>query len=210
MAAAPEWLSLDPDEEIVWTGAPRLRRIISNVATFAFWSLGGFVVAFVVTNVLNIALPVPDIAVWGIAVGWALLQAIGPVKAYLRTTNIDYVLTDRNIYKKSGVWSENVTRIGVDKIQNTQLQKDFFGNLFDYGTIRISTAGASGVELSIEDLDNPDELRSELRSRIAQASERDQRERGAGSEIDPETIQALVDEATKMRETAETIERNLT
>jgi uncharacterized membrane protein YdbT with pleckstrin-like domain len=206
MAATPEWLSLAPDEEVVWTGAPRMRRVLSNVARFAVWSLVGFVVAFAVTRLFPLELPVPDLAVWGIAVLWTLVQALNPLGAYLRTRNTDYVLTDRNVYKKTGVWSENVTRVGVDRIQNTQLRKDFFGNTFDYGTILLSTAGGGGVELAIEDLDDPDELRRELRTRMARASDR---ERGPSEELDPETVGALLDEARRMRTTAEKIERHL-
>jgi uncharacterized membrane protein YdbT with pleckstrin-like domain len=202
---SPEWFSLDPGEEIVWTGKPRVRRIISNVATFLFWSLAAFVAAFVVTRVVTVRLPVPPRAVWGVAVLWALLQAVGPVRAYLRTTHTDYLLTDRNVYKKTGVWSENVTRVGVDKVQNTQLKKDFFGNLFDYGTIHLSTAGGSGVEMSIEDLDDPDVFRDELRGLMATASDRE-RETGR---VDPEIIDTLVDEARRMRETAERIDGHL-
>lgn len=210
MVPSPDWLSLDAGEEVVWTGTPRLRRIISNVATFVVWSLAAFLAAFLLTAVLNVELPIPDRAVWGVAVLWTLLQAITPVRAYLRTTNTDYLLTDENVYKKTGVWSENITRIGIDKVQNTQLKKDFFGNVFDYGTILLSTAGGSGVEMSIEDLNDPDELRTELRTRIAQAGDRGDGASGMGhGSVDPETIDTLVDEATKLRETTETIERHL-
>lgn len=210
MKPEPDWLSLDPGEEIVWTGKPRLRRLVSTVLTFLFWSAAAFVAVFVVTSVLNLPLPVSAQAAWGVAVLWTLLQAVSPVKGYLQTVNTDYLLTDKNIYKKTGVWSENVTRIGVDKIQNTQLKKDFFGNVFDYGTILLSTAGGGGVEMAIEDLDDPDQLRTALRETMTAASNRTQRTAGAGDgDIDPETMQALVDEATKLRETAETIERHL-
>ncbi|MGM0591141.1 MAG: PH domain-containing protein [Halobacteriota archaeon] len=210
MTAIPEWLSLEPDEEIVWTGHPRVRRIISSVATFGLWSIAAFVAAFALTTTLNLPLPVPDPIVWGLAVLWALLQAVAPTKAYLRTKNTDYVLTNQNIYKKTGVWSENVTRVGVDKIQNTQLKKDFFGNTFDYGTVLISTAGGGGVELSVEDLDEPDEFRSQLRTMMARASDRKRSEpRSSLGGVAPESLQSLVDEARRMRETAESIERHL-
>lgn len=210
MVTSPDWLSLDDGEEVVWTGKPRLRRIISNVVTFVVWSLAAFAAAFVLTAVLNVELPVPDQAVWAVAVLWALFQAVTPVRAYLRTKNTDYLLTDENVYKKTGVWSENVTRIGVDNVQNTQLKKSFFGNVFDYGTILLSTAGGSGVEMAIEDLDDPDELRTELRARIAEAGERSRDESGRGhGGLDLETIETLVDEATELRKTAETIERRL-
>lgn len=210
MAAAPEWLSLEPGEEIVWVGKPRLRRIIPNVAAFVFWSLAALGGVFVLTTVLDVELPVSDLIVWGIAVLWALLRAVDPVRAYLRTSNTDYLLTTENVYKKTGILSETVTRVGIDKIQNTQLKKDFFGSTFDYGTILLSTAGGGGVEMSIEDLDNPDELRNELRTRMAQASNRGtETERPGPGGVAPETVQTLVDEARKMRETAERIERHL-
>lgn len=210
MVTSPDWLSLDEGEEVVWTGKPRLRRIVSNVVTFVVWSLAAFVAAFVLTAVLNVELPVPDRVVWAVAVLWTLFQAVTPVRAYLRTKNTDYLLTDENVYKKTGVWSENVTRIGVDNVQNTQLKKSFFGNVFDYGTILLSTAGGSGVEMSIEDLDDPDVLRTELRARIAEAGDGSRGEPGGGhGGLDSETIGALVDEATELRKTAETIERHL-
>ncbi|MGQ3328164.1 PH domain-containing protein [Halorubrum sp. FL23] len=210
MVPSHDWLSLDEGEDVVWSGQPRLRRIVSNVVTFVVWSLAAFAAAFVLTAVLNVDLPVPDRAVWAVAALWALLQAVSPVRAYLRTKNTDYLLTDENVYKKTGVWSENVTRIGVGDVQNTQLKKSFFGNVFDYGTILLSTAGGSGVEMSIEDLDDPDELRTELRSRISRTSDgsRDGPGEGHGG-LDPETVGTLVDEATELRKTAETIERRL-
>ncbi|MFC6989174.1 PH domain-containing protein [Haloplanus sp. GCM10025708] len=211
MVPNPEWLTLDPDEEVVWAGKPRVRRIISNVATSAFWSIAAFVAAFALTSVLSVDLPLPNRAVWGVAVLWTLLQAIGPVQAYLRTKNTDYLLTDKNVYKKTGVWSENVTRIRLENIQNTQLKKDFTGKIFDYGTILISTAGGGGVEMAIEDLDNPDELRTELRTKMTQARDREPDRSGQRrSSVDPETIQTLVDEAQQLREATETIEHHLT
>lgn len=210
METAPDWLSLDSGETIVWTGTPRLRRIASDVVTFLFWSLAAFAAAFAVTRVLNLALPIPDRAAWGVAVLWTLLQAISPVRRYLRTKHTAYVLTDKNVYKRTGVWSENVTRIGIDKIQNTQLNKDLFGNVFDYGTVSLSTAGGSGAEMAIEDLDDPDELRTALRAELSGAGDRDQGEPGPGhSGVDPDTVRTLVDEGTKLRETAERIERRL-
>lgn len=210
MVTESEWLSLDPGEEVVWRGTPRVLRILSDVARFVVWSLVAFVAAFAVTRVLNVPLPVPDLAVWGVAVLWTLLQAVTPVKSYLRTRNTDYVLTTGNVYEKTGVWSENVTRVGVDKIQNTQLKKDVLGNAFDYGTILVSTAGGGGVELVIADLDDPGELRTALRARMAEASQQTPRDSGAGAGgVDSETVETLVDEARKLRESAESIERHV-
>jgi membrane protein YdbS with pleckstrin-like domain len=211
MAAAPEWLSLDPGEEVVWTGAPRLRRILSTLVTSALLSLAALAGAFLLTSYLAVELPVRDRVVWGGAVLWTLLQAVGPVGAYLRTSNTDYVLTDENVYERRGVLSERVTRLDVDRIQNVRSRKDFLGNLFDYGTIHLSTAGGGGVELSVEDLNDPDEFRGELRTRMRRGGDPASGDSGGGggAGADPETVTALVDEARTLRETAERIERHL-
>jgi membrane protein YdbS with pleckstrin-like domain len=211
MAAAPEWLSLDPGEEVVWTGAPRLRRILSTLVTSALLSLAALAGAFLLTSYLAVELPVRDRVVWGGAVLWTLLQAVGPVGAYLRTSNTDYVLTDENVYERRGVLSERVTRLDVDRIQNVRSRKDFLGNLFDYGTIHLSTAGGGGVELSVEDLNDPDEFRGELRTRMRRGGDPASGDSGGGggAGADPETVAALVDEARTLRETAERIERHL-
>ncbi|MFC7173424.1 PH domain-containing protein [Haloplanus litoreus] len=63
---------------------------------------------------------------------------------YLRTVNVEYVLTDRNCYRKRGVLSTRVTRVGLANVQRTALQKNVWGNLFDYGTVSLSTAGSEG------------------------------------------------------------------
>lgn len=209
MTTANDWVSLDPGEEIIWMGGPRMRRILSDVVMFLFWSLAALVAVFALTSVLTVELPVPDSTAWAIAGLWILLQAAGPVKAYLRTTNTAYLLTDENLYKKTGVWSENVTRIGIGKIQNTSLRKDFFGNVFDYGTILVSTAGSGGAEMVLSDLDDPDVFRTELRARMTEVGNRDRPAPEHGhSAVDPETVRALVDEARKLRESAENIERH--
>lgn len=212
MSADLEWLSPDPGETVVWTGKPRLRRILGTVVGAVVWSGVALVVAAVAVRVwpefFDAPLPVPEMAVWGVALLFVGVQAIQVAAAYQRVQATDYVLTDRNVYKKTGVLSENVTRVGVDRIQNTTLRKDFFGNLFDYGTVLLSTAGSGGAELTISDLNDPDAFRSELRPLINAAGgpggRADAPDGAAG--LDEETVETLVGEARRMRETAERLE----
>jgi uncharacterized membrane protein YdbT with pleckstrin-like domain len=214
-ADAPAWLSLDPGERVVWTGKPRTRRIIGTVA--------GGVVVVLVAVVAGVALPgflpagdlpLGGVGVWLGVVLVVLLQAGQIALAYLRVENAGYVLTDRNVYKKTGVLSETVTRVGLDRVQNTRLQKGVRGNLFDYGSVAISTAGGGGTELVVTDLDDPETFRDELQALARTASEEATTRAAAGgpsghAALDPDRLATLAEEFGRLRETADRLEATL-
>ncbi|SDZ86688.1 PH domain-containing protein [Haloplanus vescus] len=197
--ARPDWLSLESDETVVWQGGPRLRRILPTAAAAVLW-IAALVLApqFVPTRALPTAVLVGGIVLLALpalaAVAWA----------YLRTTNVDYVLTDRNLYRKSGVLSTHVSRIGLSTVQQTSLTKSVWGNAFDYGTIELSTAGSDGVDLRLTDLDDPAPVREEIRRRIGpDQSDRDT----AATLVDAATADTLRDEFRALRDAATRVER---
>lgn len=218
MVRQPEWLTVTGEESVVWTGQPRTMSIAGTVV----WALVrtgvlvalGLVLAGVISVPAGPAAPVLDLlpaevgqGLAGVAVLWALLQLTW---AALVLTNVDYVLTDRNVYKKTGVASERVKRVGLDRIQSTSLKKDLFGNLFDYGSVAISTAGGSGVEMTIADLDDPDELRGELRPLVNEAGSGGTG--GGGGRVagaNEELLEEIVLEAQDLRDTVFSVEEVL-
>jgi uncharacterized membrane protein YdbT with pleckstrin-like domain len=207
MPPRPEWLSLDADETVVWRGAPRIRRILPTAAAAALWI--ALLVAVVVLGP-RIAHVSPQRFPTVVLGGGALLAlpAVAAVAwAYLRTTNVEYVLTERNLYRKAGVLSTRVSRIGLSTVQRTSLSKTVWGTLFDYGTIEISTAGSDGADLRLTDLDDPAPVRTEIRNLTGSR----QSERDAGSEsstaIDAATADALLDDVRALREAATRVER---
>lgn len=207
MAAQPEWLTLDPGEELLWSGNPRLRRILGRVVKTVVVSVGAVAAAWVLltmgpTLLAVPRLPFPDVAVYAVAGLVVLTQLYAVVKAYLVTTNVDYVLTSENLYKKTGVFSEQTTRVGLDRIQNTELQKGFLGTRFDYGTVLVSTAGSSGSDMAITDLDDPQTLRRKLRTRMGEVSAASD---DGGPLGDPETRGEAIAEARTLRETADAL-----
>jgi uncharacterized membrane protein YdbT with pleckstrin-like domain len=222
MTRHPEWLSLEEGESVVWSGRPRRMSIAGTVvgAVVRTAVLAGALLA-VGSGVADQLLPetagpvavpslakaVPTVAVLGgagLAVVWGLAQITW---AYLVVSNVDYVLTDRNLYKKTGVGSETVTRVGVDRVQSTSLSKDVLGNLFDYGSVAVSTAGGSGVEMVVRDLSAPGELQRELRRLV--------NETGGGTAagglagVGDEVLRELVAEARQLRETTTAVEEVL-
>jgi len=213
MVADADWFSPDTSETVVWHGKPRVRRLIPHVVgalVLVVVAVGGGVALS--SSALGSADSVVTAAVWA-TVGLAVLAAVGWVAlAYLRVEATDYVLTDRNVYKKTGVLSERVVRVGLDRIQNTTLRKSLTGNLFDYGTILLSTADG-GTALAITDLDNPEAFREELGPLVAAPGGPGGGGSGSGGAeatavLDAETVDAMVPEARRLRESAERVEAN--
>ncbi|MFB6081170.1 MAG: PH domain-containing protein [Haloferacaceae archaeon] len=119
------------------------------------------------------------------------------------TGNVAYVLTDRSVYEKHGVLSTNVVRVGVETVQNTELTKDVWGNLFDYGTVAVSTAGSEGSEVTFTDLNDPETFRDELRTVTSRYRSGDAGPSVAAGSLDAGTVDALLDDARAIHRTAD-------
>lgn len=204
-----EWLSLTDGEEIVWMGQPRLWRIGPAVIKSVFWIIVFVAVALVGPRFAPPA--IPGIAVTGIGLALALASLEPGVTAYLRTANVHYVLTTRNVYEKDGVWSTNVTRIAVADVQAVQLRKDVWGNVFDYGSVEVSTAGSNGADVVFTDLERPETFRRELQQAMSEAQEGtlDGNSQPLGT-LDEQTVDRVVDETRALREAAERLETEVT
>jgi hypothetical protein len=223
MTRNPEWLTLEGEESLVWSGQPRRMSIAGTVARVVVRTVVlvgivagiylGFVDRFLPGQVVP-GLPMPSVAAavsthvmlgfGALVVGLGLVQVVW---AYLVVSNVDYVLTDRNLYKKTGVGSETVTRVGVDRVQSTSLSKDLTGNLFDYGSVAVSTAGGSGVEMVVRDLSEPEELQRELR-RLVNATAGPAGGGGLAG-VDEDLLEELVGQARTLRETTTAVEEVL-
>ena len=130
-----DWLSLDPDERVVWTGKPHRASLV------------------------------PALVV-GVPLLVVLVGAVVIVLEYLRRENTEYVVTTDALYKKRGVVSRDVKRVGFEKVQDTSYTQGFFGTQFGYGTVEISTAGGSGVELSFDNVADPKRVQELVNERI--------------------------------------------
>lgn len=205
MPTHPDWLSLDADETVVWRGGPRIRRILPTVVKASVWVV--LLAVAVVDGPRLVGGPFRLLStplLVGGTVVLALPAVAAVVVAYLRTTSVDYVLTDRNAYRKAGVLSTHVSRIGLSTVQRTSLSKDFWGSTFDYGTISISTAGSDGVDLRFADLDDPEPVRERLRGL---AGARRSRADDGGVPIDSATADAMLAEFRGLASSARRLER---
>lgn len=146
MPSEYDWLTLEDDEEIVWAGNP------SRTSMYGSYAFG------------ILLLPL---------VGAGLLILAG---AYLTRTNTDYVITTDGVYKKTGIFSRSVTEIEYEKIQNTAYSASAMGRWLGYGTVEISTAGGSGVEMRIQGVENPQEVQQRLSARVTEVQGTDDEE----------------------------------
>ena len=113
--------------------------------------------------------------------------------SWLWYQNTHYVVTDRRIYAKRGVLSRNVKTIDFEKVQNINYRQGPLGAQFGYGTVEISTAGSSDVELAFRSVPDPAAVQELIDREINRGRNRG-RDRGEASDRtdDPEAVLAEI------------------
>ena len=99
--------------------------------------------------------------VWGILGCWLLL--IPTIKAIISTIkfcNLEYLVTDKNVYKKSGWLNSTNDSMGLSKIENVVVKQSFFGKIFNYYTVTIK--GANYNEIEFEYVKNGNDIKKEI------------------------------------------------
>lgn len=98
--------------------------------------------------------------------------------AYLSVKNTEYVVTDEGVYVKKGILSRSVQKIGFDKVQNISFSQGILGNHFGYGSIEISTAGGSGVEMRFRSIENPKDVQEKINNLMKKTQDAKNRNKG--------------------------------
>lgn len=164
-----DWISLDEDEEVIWSGEPRIQSIAPAIAV-----------------------GVPLIPFFGL--GLILIVA-----SYLTIKNTDFVVTSQGLYKKTGIVSRSVQKIGFGKVQNISFSQGVFGNYFGYGNVDISTAGGSGVEMKFNAVNKPKEVQELINRQIKED------EGGKVKKAKDKVMEQILSEMKKTRKAVESI-----
>ncbi|GAA0234901.1 hypothetical protein GCM10009000_057960 [Halobacterium noricense] len=149
-----DWLVLDANEEIRWQGRPRLMSALPALLIGLFLVVGSIAVA--VTAGEPIAF---------------LLFPLGitlPVLSYLTISNTRFVVTDRALYRKTGILSRNVRQLSINRVQNSRFRQGIRGTMFDYGTVGIEVAGGGG--LRFQNIESPRDVRATIDRQATTAS----------------------------------------
>jgi uncharacterized membrane protein YdbT with pleckstrin-like domain len=133
--------------------------------------------------------------------------------AYLQYRNTNYVVTDRGLYSKRGILSRDVQQIGFDKVQNISYSQSALGSSFGYGSVDVSTAGGSGVELQFRSIPDPASVQ-ELIAREVDRRQGSDRDAAAEDDVLNEILreltairQAVTDGSESARDETERAER---
>ncbi|WP_408958350.1 PH domain-containing protein [Natrinema sp. 74] len=144
---------------------------------------------------------IPGIAI-GIPLSIILIGLVIIASEYLRVTNTHYVVTNRALYKKTGILSRDVKRIEHEKVQDISYSQSALGTHFGYGDVEVSTAGGSGVELSFDAVPDPKGVQQRI-------SERIDRKRGGSTagESSEDVLDEILTELRAIRVTLEDDDR---
>ena len=151
-------LLLDPSEELLWSGHPRLSAAIP---------------AFVAGVVLVVA---GGALVGGVGPGTAATRALGvgllglgvvlPAYRVLDLRRTTYAVSDRALYARSGILSRHVRRMGLDRVQNSAFGQSVTGTVFGYGTVTVESAGGEAPVRFVR-IETPREVRAMVDRRVA-------------------------------------------
>lgn len=149
-ATVDEWMARGDDEDVLWSGTPRVTTVLPAVAVGLVLAAVGIAGA-VTQNQPALSL----LALVGLAI------AVG---ASLRVVNTRYVVTDHALYRKTGVLSRHVERVSLRRVQNSAFTQGVLGSLFDYGTVSVEAAG--GGSIAFADIDDPRDVRALVEKQI--------------------------------------------
>jgi uncharacterized membrane protein YdbT with pleckstrin-like domain len=78
---------------------------------------------------------------------------------WLQTLGTKLTVTDERITLRKGILSKFTNEVFHTDIRNVQLDQSFFQRVFDVGTIAISTSGQEGIEISVQGIPHPQQVR---------------------------------------------------
>lgn len=114
---------------------------------------------------------VPALAV-GLPLSLVLIGIPIVAGAYLTYTNTNYVVTSSGLYRKSGILSRDVQKIGFNKVQNISYSQSAVGAYFGYGNVEVSTAGSSGVEMRFRSVPAPADVQELIDRQVEHGDDR--------------------------------------
>jgi uncharacterized membrane protein YdbT with pleckstrin-like domain len=144
-----DWLHLSDDERVLWLTHPSIYTQLPGALVGAgLLAIGG---AFALSGALeNVQLgPVEgSVALLGL-VPLALLAILPD---HLRRTSTYYVVTDRQVVRKSGIVRRDVDPIRLDQIADIEYTQSIWGRPLAIGDVQIMTPGTGGADMTLRNV----------------------------------------------------------
>ncbi|HYE03538.1 MAG TPA: PH domain-containing protein [Phycisphaerales bacterium] len=94
--------------------------------------------------------------VWAIACGAAALIPLAVLCIWkVRTLDQTLEITNKRVVARRGLLSRATSEVGHEHIRNVQIDQSFWQRLWGVGTVGISSAGQSDIEISLPDIPRP-------------------------------------------------------
>lgn len=156
----PDWVTLTEGEEVLWEGHPSLRLITPAVIVGLVLAFGGIALTLFLTDPLFRWVPLLAVPIGLAIIAWS----------YISLVSTHYVLTDEEVYRKTGLVNRSVAQIRLDRVQNTTCSQSIVERLFSYGDITIYTAGSDTMDITLDDVPRPNEVNRRLTEALDAAS----------------------------------------
>lgn len=139
------------EEPRVWENHPLEpdERIVMNVRRNAFWYVAPWVWILFMGGVDTIS--------------GALFFALGGVITWWWINQDRYLITDKRIIARVGVFNKDAIIIRLDRVQDVIVHRPFWVQLLRNGRVTIATAGGPTRELVIRNQDDPDKVANAIR-----------------------------------------------
>lgn len=161
MPTPPEWLSLDPDEEVLFRASPSGNLLLASLTV-------GFVF---LTGMSILASFYTDLATGRIAMFTVLLLVLGTVAGvYIGIERREYVVTNERVYVGVGLLSTRVASVALDEIHDVTVEQSGWQHYLNMGSLRFSTHdGAEPVSFAL--VEAPQSVYGQLLHVVASTSE---------------------------------------
>lgn len=160
-AESAEWVHLTDGESVLWAGTPSIYPVAPAIAVgFALSLLGVWLFRDVALPVVPQWLPLVLVPIGALVGAWA----------YLKRWSTRYVFTTNAIYEKTGLLSRTVTRVRLDRVQNTAFDQSWAERLLSYGDIAVYTAGSGGRDLFLRDVPDPKRVNALVTTQLSETA----------------------------------------
>jgi len=85
---------------------------------------------------------------------------------WLRCKCTELTVTERSVILRRGILSKALSEVRHQHIRHVQLRQTMFQRIFNVGWIGISSAGQSGVEIEVDGLPDPAQIKALIDQRI--------------------------------------------
>ncbi|WP_330631648.1 PH domain-containing protein [Halocatena halophila] len=142
--APPSWVETESETRVVWRDTPTHWQIADRLLAAAIAVALGVYGAIQFDTVFRV---VSIVVVAGGLLGGAV--------AIIHHRRHIYLMTETELYKRSGMFSLTIDTLSLRSVQNTSYSQSPLQRLLNVGTVEIETAGTNSTELVLEEVPRP-------------------------------------------------------